>query len=65
MVNLKKKIQFLYFLPESNNNFFLVEEMVEKPRNISIARQMKSWDGKALETVNCCAFLKRRLIGAC
>jgi hypothetical protein len=27
--------------------------------------QMKSWTGKALETVNCCAFLKRRLIGAC
>jgi hypothetical protein len=26
--------------------------------------QMKSWAGKALETVNCCAFLKRRLIGA-
>jgi hypothetical protein len=23
-----------------------------------------SWAGKALETVNCCAFLKRRLIGA-
>jgi hypothetical protein len=29
--------------------------------------QMKSWAGKALdmETVNCCAFLKHRLIGAC
>jgi hypothetical protein len=27
--------------------------------------QMKSWAAKALETVNCCAFLKRRLIGAC
>jgi hypothetical protein len=27
--------------------------------------QMKSWAGKALETVNCCAFLKRRFIGAC
>jgi hypothetical protein len=27
--------------------------------------QMESWAGKALETVNCCAFLKRRLIGAC
>jgi hypothetical protein len=27
--------------------------------------QMKSWAGKALETVNCYAFLKRRLIGAC
>jgi hypothetical protein len=27
--------------------------------------QMKSWAGKALEIVNCCAFLKRRLIGAC
>jgi hypothetical protein len=26
--------------------------------------QMKSWAGKALETVNCCTFLKRRLIGA-
>jgi hypothetical protein len=27
--------------------------------------QMKSWSGKALETDNyCCAFLKRRLIGA-
>jgi hypothetical protein len=27
--------------------------------------QIKSWTGKALETVNCCAFLKRRLSGAC
>jgi hypothetical protein len=27
--------------------------------------QMKSRAGKALETVNCCAFLKRRLTGAC
>jgi hypothetical protein len=27
--------------------------------------QMKSWAGKALETVNCCAFLKRRLMGVC
>jgi hypothetical protein len=27
--------------------------------------QMKSWAGKALETVNYCAFLKRRLIRAC
>jgi hypothetical protein len=27
--------------------------------------QMKSWAREALETVNCCAFLKRRLIGAC
>jgi hypothetical protein len=27
--------------------------------------QMKSWAGKALETVNCCDFLKRKLIGAC
>jgi hypothetical protein len=27
--------------------------------------QMKSWAGKALETVNCCGFLKRRLIRAC
>jgi hypothetical protein len=25
--------------------------------------QMKSWAGEALETVNCCAFLQRRLIG--
>jgi hypothetical protein len=23
---------------------------------------MKSWAGKALETVNCCAFLKRRFM---
>jgi hypothetical protein len=27
--------------------------------------QMKSWAGEALETVNCCTFLKRRLIGSC
>jgi hypothetical protein len=27
--------------------------------------QMKSRAGEALETVNCCAFLKRRLTGAC
>jgi hypothetical protein len=27
--------------------------------------QMKSWAGKALEIVNCCGFLNRRLIGAC
>jgi hypothetical protein len=27
--------------------------------------QIKSWVGKALETVNCFAFLKRKLIEAC
>jgi hypothetical protein len=27
--------------------------------------QMKSWAGKALESFNCCAFLKHRIIGAC
>jgi hypothetical protein len=32
-------------------------------RNILSRVQMKSWAGKALETVNCCDFLKRRLIG--
>jgi hypothetical protein len=33
---------------------------------IEISRvQMKSWAGKALETVNCYAFLERKLIGAC
>jgi metal-responsive CopG/Arc/MetJ family transcriptional regulator len=38
----------------------------ESPNILSISRvQMKSWAGQALETVNCCAFLKRRLIGAC
>jgi hypothetical protein len=25
---------------------------------------MKSWAGKALETVNCCAFLKRSMLTA-
>jgi hypothetical protein len=36
------------------------------PRAIFISRvQMKFWAGEALETVNCCASLKRRLIGAC
>jgi hypothetical protein len=33
--------------------------------SIVLRVQMKSWAGKALETVNCCAFLKRRLIGPC
>jgi hypothetical protein len=43
---------------------FCVYIMLKK--DILISRvQMKSWAGKALETVNCCAFLKRRLIGAC
>jgi hypothetical protein len=38
----------------------------EKDKCSLISRvQMKSWAGKVLETVNCCAFLKRRLIGAC
>jgi hypothetical protein len=32
---------------------------------VCIARSNESWAGEALETVNCCAFLKRRLIGAC
>jgi hypothetical protein len=33
---------------------------------IEISRvQMKSWAGKALETVNCYVFLERKLIGAC
>jgi hypothetical protein len=32
---------------------------------VTIKFQMKSWAGEALETVNCCAFLQRRLIGGC
>jgi hypothetical protein len=36
----------------------------EHPAKISRV-QMKPWAGEALETVNCCAFLKRRLIGVC
>jgi hypothetical protein len=36
------------------------------PYIILVSRvQMKSWAGKALETVNCCAFLKSKLIGVC
>jgi hypothetical protein len=30
-----------------------------------LCKIMISWAGKALETVNCYAFLKRRLTGAC
>jgi hypothetical protein len=65
MVNLKKKIQFLYFLPESNNDFFFVEEMVEKPRNISIARsnEILGWESVGNRQLLC--LKKRRLIGAC
>jgi hypothetical protein len=33
--------------------------------NIARSNEILGWAGKALETVNCCAFLKRRLIGAC
>jgi hypothetical protein len=34
------------------------------PKILVVLRvQLKSWAGKALETVNSCAFLKRRLIG--
>jgi hypothetical protein len=40
------------------------QKKCEKEEIVS-AVQMKSWAGKALETVNCCAFLKRRLIVAC
>jgi hypothetical protein len=50
----------------------MVIEAIYKLNNMSellyykISRvQMKSWVGKALETVNCCTFLKRRLIGVC
>jgi hypothetical protein len=45
-----------------------VEKYVYKnlKKNHYLSRvQMKSWAGKALETVNCCAFLQRGLIGAC
>jgi hypothetical protein len=40
--------------------YFVIENM-----KVISRVQIKSWAGKALETVNCCAFLKRRLIGAC
>jgi hypothetical protein len=44
----------------------IVIEGIKLGDDILLSRvQMKSWAGKALETVNCCAFLKRRLIGAC
>jgi hypothetical protein len=54
------------------NNFVVLDEichwlklMYLFLRQVVSSVQMKSWAGKALETVNCCAFLKRRLIGAC
>jgi hypothetical protein len=37
----------------------------ENSENVLSRVRMKSWARKALETVNCCAFLKRRLIGEC
>jgi hypothetical protein len=44
----------------------IVIEGIKLGGDILLSRvQMKSWAGKALETVNCCAFLKRRLFGAC
>jgi hypothetical protein len=44
----------------------IVIEGIKLGADILLPRvQMKSWAGKTLETVNCCAFLKRRLIGAC
>jgi hypothetical protein len=43
------------------------EQLIRIAQSIQIISriQMKSWARKALETVNCYAFLKRRLIGAC
>jgi hypothetical protein len=46
-----------YFLSHVERNLIFYQEQIS-------GVQMKSWAGEALETVNCCAFLKRRLIGA-
>jgi hypothetical protein len=43
--------------------FLIFEWTLDKVLSISRV-QMKSWAGKALETVNCYAFLQRKLIGA-
>jgi hypothetical protein len=66
MVNgvcFKNKVQMRYkiiTLQRNDKTFFCTRIFANLSRV-----QMKSWAGKALETVNCCAFLKRRLIGAC
>jgi hypothetical protein len=51
---------------KKKRNLFLLHYVFYKKKIDTISRvQMKSWAGEALETVSCCAFLKRRLIGAC
>jgi hypothetical protein len=62
------KVWQIYFLISLRNilkqcNFFLRSCFLNE---LVLSRvQMKSWAREALETVNRCAFLKRRLIGAC
>jgi hypothetical protein len=53
-------VNHLYFLFEKNMMKSLNPQTMDFLRHISRV-QMKSWTGKALETVNSCAFLKRRL----
>jgi hypothetical protein len=58
MMTIKYGLHFFFFeLTDNDGQNFLA--------GIVSGVQMKSWAGEALETVNCCAFLKRRLIGAC
>jgi hypothetical protein len=52
--------KIMFISPLMHKYLFILTSL----QNISSV-QMKPWAGKALETVNCCAFLKRRLIGAC
>jgi hypothetical protein len=40
--------------------FYKFKQRLQKTPQISRV-QMKSWAGRALETLNCCTFLKRRL----
>jgi hypothetical protein len=49
----------------ANNNLNIITTKYIIYQSIISGIQMISWAGEALETVSCCAFLKRRLIGAC
>jgi hypothetical protein len=49
----------------SDEELVLIKQQEQNKWQILSRVQMKSWAGEAWETVNCCAFLKSRLIGVC
>jgi hypothetical protein len=74
MVSIKGKINWKIFRRKTINQIEKIKETMAKELakrkmhikfTFKLSRvQIKSWAGKALETVNYCAFLKRTLIAA-